>query len=164
MSSEVLLRVYPDLLLTWREHSLLATDRTGAIDADGLQGLFEHDARLLSRWQLLVHGRAPRLVANSAVEPHATLAYYVAPLDGEADPGTDALGLPWEEHDRELVLQVRRFVGRGMHEHVELAGNVAELDVGAFERLHTEPAPWPVGTLGWFGRRCVSKLPNLSVG
>src|SRR5215207_7551900 len=120
MRSELLLRVYPDLLLAWREHSLLATDRTGAIHGVGLQGLFEHDARLLSRWRLLVHGRAPRLVANSAVEPHSTLAYYVAPLAATADPGTDALGLPWEEHDRELVLHVRRFVGRGMHEHVDL--------------------------------------------
>jgi len=171
------------LLLAWREHSLLATDRSGAIDGDGLQGLFEHDARLLSRWRLLVHGRPPRLVANSAVHPHSTLAYYVAPLDREADPGTDALGLPWEEHDRELVLHVRRFVGRGMHEHVDLVNygmrdsrvevawgvaadfaDIVEARGGVRQQQAPVSAAWQMSPLGQGELRLEYQHPQLSLG
>lgn len=120
MHSEVLLGVYPDLRFAWHSRSLLATDRAGAVVGEGLQGLYEHDARLLSRWRLTVHQRVPRLVANSAVETYASEACHVAPLDPEGEAGVDALGLPLDERDREIVVHVRRFVGRGLHEHVEV--------------------------------------------
>jgi glycogen debranching enzyme len=119
MSSELLLRVYPDLLFAYHGHSLLITDRSGTI-GQGLEGLYEHDTRILSRYRLLVHGRVPRLDALSAVDPYSTLAYYVsAPTaDGVAD--SDALGLAQQEQDRQLVIRVARFVGQGLHEDVEL--------------------------------------------
>jgi hypothetical protein len=65
--SETLLSVYPDLRFAYRGHSLLITDRTGAISHQ-LHGLYEHDTRLLSRYTLLVNGRPPRLDALSAVD------------------------------------------------------------------------------------------------
>lgn len=67
MASDILLRAYPDLLFAWHRHSLLVTDRAGAIAGAGLPGLYERDVRLLSRHRLLVHGRPPRLDALSGV-------------------------------------------------------------------------------------------------
>src|SRR5919201_4349548 len=78
MTNEILLRVYPDLLFPYHRHSLLITGRDGTIDGD-LQGLYEHDVRLLSRYRLLLNGRPPRLDSYSAVDPYSTLAYYTAP-------------------------------------------------------------------------------------
>lgn len=182
MHSELLLRVYPDLLFAWRDQSLLATNRDGAIDGVGLQGLFEHDTRLLSKWRLQVHGRSPRLVANTAVEPHSTSAHFVAPLDAEADAGNDALGLPLNEYDRELALHVRRFVGRGMHEHLQLANYAMDVTcvaltweaAGDFADLaearggsRNQDAPvsvaWQVSPLGHGNLRLDYQHPQLSI-
>jgi glycogen debranching enzyme len=121
VTTEILLRVYPELLFAWHGHSLLVTDRAGMLAPDGLQGLYEHDVRLLSRYRLLVHGRPPRLDALSGVDPHSTLAYYVAPPTPDAAGEVDALGLSREEADRQVVIRVVRFVGRGLHEDVEVA-------------------------------------------
>jgi glycogen debranching enzyme len=119
MTSEVLLRTYPDLLFAWHGHSLLVVDRTtGAISGDGLQGLYEHDVRLLSRYRLLVHGRPPRLDALSAVDTYSTLAYYVAPPTREG--GGD------EEGDRQVLIGVARFVGCGLHEDLEVTNHGLE--------------------------------------
>jgi glycogen debranching enzyme len=124
MASEILLLTYPHLLYAWHGHSLLVTDRAGAISGEGLQGLYEHDVRLLSRYRLLVHSRPPRLDALSAVDLYSTLAYYVAPPTAEG--GGD------EEGDRQLLIRVARFVGRGLHEDVELTNhglNTARLEL-----------------------------------
>jgi hypothetical protein len=79
MTSDLLLRVYPDHLFAYRGHSLLITDPSGAI-RDGLQDLYEHDLRLLSQLRLLVHEQPPRLDAVSAVEAHSLVGYLASPL------------------------------------------------------------------------------------
>lgn len=122
MTTELLLRVFPDLLFAWHGHSLLATDRTGIITGEGLQGLYEHDLRLLSRYRLLVNGVPPRLDALSAVDSYSTLAYYIAPPGPEAAQ-PDALGLSAGESDRQVVIRVARFVGQGLHEDVEVTNH-----------------------------------------
>src|SRR5437016_5405822 len=101
MANEVSLRVYPDLLYTYRGHSLLATGRAGEIES-GLQGLYEYDARILSRYKMVVNGQTPRLDALSAVDPYSTLAYYVCPPSADAEIKMDALGLAEEEADRQV--------------------------------------------------------------
>jgi glycogen debranching enzyme len=118
MLNEILLRTYPDYLYAWHGHSLLVTDRTGWVSGEGLQGLYEHDVRLLSRYRLLVHGRPPRLDALSAVDVSSTLAYYLAPPTAEG--GGD------DEGDRQVLIRVARFVGRGLHEDVEVANHGLE--------------------------------------
>lgn len=111
MIGEMLLRVYPDAVFAYHGRTLLVTDRAGMI-AEGLHGLYEHDLRLLSHARLLVNGRLPRLDSLSPVEAHSTLAYYFC-----SALGSDNIQL---EEDRQLVLRVARFVGRGMHEDVEV--------------------------------------------
>src|SRR5947208_2908181 len=122
MTSEILLRVYPDLLFAYHGHSLLVTDRQGNI-ASGLQGLYEHDVRLLSSWRLLVNGRPPRLDAISAVDSHSTLAYYVAPPTPDSSGQSDGAGSLEHEKDRQVVIRVARFVGQGLHEDVEVTNH-----------------------------------------
>ena len=57
MTTELLLRAYPDLLFAYQQTSMLVTSRDGAIQ-DGLQGLYDHDLRLLSKHRLFVHAAA----------------------------------------------------------------------------------------------------------
>jgi glycogen debranching enzyme len=127
MTGEPLLRVYPDLLFAYHAHSLLISDRGGAI-SQGLEGLYEHDTRILSRYRLLVHGGPLRLDSLSAVDAYSTLAYYVSPPTADGAVHTDALGLAVQEQDRQITIRVARFVGQGLHEDVELT-NYGQSDV-----------------------------------
>jgi glycogen debranching enzyme len=122
MTTELLLRVFPDLQFVSRKHSLLVTARDGWI-TDGLQGLFEHDTRLVSRYRMLVNGKLPRLDAVSAVEPYSTLGYYVCAPTADAEDERDALGLSKNELDRQVVITISRFVGEGMVEETEIANH-----------------------------------------
>jgi glycogen debranching enzyme len=121
--SELLLRVFPDLLFAYQGQSLLIVDRrTGCIDA-GLQGVYEHDLRLLSRYALLVNGRQPRLDALSAVRAWSMLAYYVCPPTPEDAASLDATGPLPQEKDRQVVLRLARYVGGGFHEDLDVANH-----------------------------------------
>jgi glycogen debranching enzyme len=125
MLSEIALRVYPGLLFAYHGRSLLITNTGGDIECE-LQGLYEHDARILSRYRLLVNGKSPRLDAISSIDPHSTLGYYVCPPTADSDDDKDALGLSTEEIDRQVVIRVARFVGQGMHEDVEVTNHGLE--------------------------------------
>src|SRR5262245_6239986 len=122
MASEILLRVYPHLLFAYHGRTLLVTDRAGMI-SEGMEGLYEHDLRLLSRYRLLVNECVPKLDALSAVDPYSTLAYYVCPPTPEdAARLEDESSLVYEK-DRQVVVRIARFVGQGMHEDVELTNH-----------------------------------------
>src|SRR5215469_14452635 len=118
MANEILLEVYPNHCFASHGQSLLITDRAGAITG-GLDGLYEHDTRLLSRYRLLIHGRIPRLDALSSVTRCSTLAYYVCAAGWESSSSQ----LLEEELDRQVVLRVARFVGQGLHEDVEMTNH-----------------------------------------
>ncbi|HEX6607534.1 MAG TPA: glycogen debranching N-terminal domain-containing protein, partial [Chloroflexia bacterium] len=109
----------------------MITDRTGNIGHE-LQGLYEQDTRLLSRYTLLVNGSPPRLDALSGVDAYSTLGYYVSPPAPDAQIPRDALGLAQGERDRQVVIRVARFVGRGMHEDLEVTNHgldAADLEI-----------------------------------
>lgn len=112
LASEVLLRVYPELVFSYHQHTLLLLDREGMI-REGLHGLYVHDLRLVSRERLLVNGRPPRLDALTPVTAHSTLGYYYCPATVEG-------GSKAQEEDRQIVLRVARVVGQGMYEEVEV--------------------------------------------
>lgn len=122
MPTEVLLRVFADSFYIYHQRSLLITDRRGRI-TQGLQGLYWHDLRLLSRYRLLVNGDEPRLDALSAVDPFSSLAYYVCPANRGDGDKLDHMGLPEHEADRQVVLRVARFCGQGMHEDIEVTNH-----------------------------------------
>jgi glycogen debranching enzyme len=115
LTSEMLLRVYPELVFSYHQHTLLLLDRGGMI-REGLHGLYEHDLRLLSRERLLVNGRPPQLDAFTLVAAHSSLGYYYC-------PAAMAVGSNDHEADRQIVLRVARFVGQGMYEEVEVTNH-----------------------------------------
>ncbi|HEX8598274.1 MAG TPA: glycogen debranching N-terminal domain-containing protein [Chloroflexia bacterium] len=125
MTTEMLLRVFPDLLFVYKERTLIATGRDGWIDGEsqGLQGFYHRDTRLLSRYRLLVNGKPPRLDAFSAVDPYSTLGYYVCPPTPDAADKRDALGLSEKEIDRQVVISVARFAGEGLCEETEITNH-----------------------------------------
>ncbi|HEY0071425.1 MAG TPA: glycogen debranching N-terminal domain-containing protein [Chloroflexia bacterium] len=125
MTTELLLRAFPDLLFVYRAHSLMATGRDGWIDdrLHGLQGFYHQDTRLISRYRLLVNGNPPRLDSLSTVDPYSTLGYYVCPPTAEAEDTRDALGLSEKEIDRQVVITVARFAGKGLREETEIANH-----------------------------------------
>ena len=116
-----LLRVFPNLVFAWHGRSLLVTNRAGAI-TEGVEGLYEHDLRLLSRLRLLVNGTPPRLDALSQVDAYSTLAYYVCAPAGERDEQGDGTASS-EERDRQVSIRVARFVGQGLHADLEIANH-----------------------------------------
>jgi glycogen debranching enzyme len=120
-TTNVLLRVFPDLVFAWHGRSLLITERAGVVTSE-LEGLYERDLRLLSRLRLLVNGTPPRLDALSQVNAYSTLAYYVCPPMGENDAkGNDTASS--EERDRQVAIRVARFVGQGLHADIEVSNH-----------------------------------------
>jgi glycogen debranching enzyme len=86
---------------------------TGDISADEPHGLFFRDTRLLSRWQFLVDGARPELLARMEGEPFATT--FVARARPQAGRADSTL----------LVLR-HRYVGDGMREDVVLRNLAGE--------------------------------------
>ena len=97
----------------------------GDIDGEGAQGLFARDARLLSRWRLLVDGHPAQPLGGFTTEP--SVGVYVARAhvrDGRLEPT--------------LLVERHRSIGSGMSEEVVLrnygpepAGASITIDVAA---------------------------------
>ena len=119
MTSDIQLSVYPHFAFAYHGRSLLVTDRAGAITG-GLEGLYEHDLRLLSRLRLLVNGQPPRLDALSPVDAYSSLAYYVCPPAANGDASGQGGG---EERDRQVAIRVARFVGQGLHADIAITNH-----------------------------------------
>ncbi len=119
VTSDIQLSVYPHFAFAYHGRSLLVTDRAGAITG-GLEGLYEHDLRLLSRLRLLVNGQPPRLDALSPVDAYSSLAYYVCPPAANGDASGQGGG---EERDRQVAIRVARFVGQGLHADIAITNH-----------------------------------------
>ena len=67
------------------------------------EGFFFRDTRFLSRWTLRINGQPPEALARSIVDPYsATYVSHGRPRPGRADSN--------------LLVERRRYVGRGMRE------------------------------------------------
>src|SRR5215510_9141432 len=116
-----------------RSRTVLVTDRDGLVRGQPSQGLFVHQARLLSRWEYSINGTSPRSVALSSVQQHSWLGYYILQAPG-VDPGPPDQGsggmLAMSEET--LEMKVSRFVGEGLHEDIDLTNytlQAIELDL-----------------------------------
>ena len=107
------LRARPDALHLFQGHSLLITAQDGVVRGRDGQGLYEQNTRLLSHWEHQINGKGLKFVAASSVDAYSMLAYYLA-----ADVLEEVPGLKAEEPG--LALRVSRFLGKGMHEDVDL--------------------------------------------
>jgi glycogen debranching enzyme len=97
----------------------------GAVSPVSAEGFFFRDTRFLSRWSLRINGQAPEALARAVADPYS--ATFVA----RARPRQDRA-------DSNLMVERRRYVGRGMREDLvirnfgeEPAYCAAELVYGA---------------------------------
>jgi glycogen debranching enzyme len=92
-----------DRLTVVEGSAFLISSGSGDVAPDRSEGFFFRESRFLSRWELLVNGRSPEILAASTPDPYqATLVSRVAGREGQADATL-------------LVLR-HRYVGRGMRE------------------------------------------------
>ena len=99
-----------------RARTALATGDDGFISGKGQQGLWCYQTRILSRYRWRINGKPPEMSANSAIEQHWWLGYYIAPPANckktethECDPAQQT-----------IELKLTRVVGNGFWEKVEL--------------------------------------------
>ena len=99
-------------------YTVLLSDADGTITADRAQGLFDHDTRLLSSYEIVLAGVSPRVDSSGLLEPFRWTARLTVPL-----AGGDAKGprLPQDA----LELTIRRRVGNGMIEELEIRNHSA---------------------------------------
>ena len=106
--SLVSLRPSGDRFHLYRNHLVLSTGLDGFVRG-GEQGLFAHEARVLSELRYLVNGEEPRPVGVSPVSATESLAYYIALPPGRgAGPPDRGSGLVIEDTQQTLELTVRR--------------------------------------------------------
>lgn len=132
----VRLRPRPDNLQVSRSRTVLVTDRQGLVRGPGADGLFVHQARLLSRWEYRVNGNPPRAVALSSVQQHSWLGYYIirAP-DVDAGPPDHGSGEMVAMSEETLEIRVSRFLGEGLHEDIDLVNYTLQSIEFDFELL-----------------------------
>ena len=99
----------PEQLIAIDGTTFALSDRDGDISG-GVQGLFARDARYLSRWQLLLAGKRPRLLTAHHVDSFSNLCFL---SNGEAAT------LP----PNSVSIMRRRVVGDGMEEEFELTNH-----------------------------------------
>ena len=130
-SGRSMVRLHPreDSFEVSQGRTVLSTNIHGFIMADGSNGLFVHQTRMLSRYRWLLDGMEPLAVALSNVEQHSWLGYYIqAPhslAEGAQDRGSGEME---NVSERSVELRLSRTVGWGVHEDIDLT-NYAERPV-----------------------------------
>src|SRR5579864_1870943 len=117
----VRLRPRPEQTQVSRSRTVLVMDRHGLVCGGPREGLFVHQARLLSRWEYRVNGVEPMPVALSNVQQHSWLGYYIRQAPGvPAGPHDEGSGGMVAMSEETLEIKVSRFVGEGLHEDIDL--------------------------------------------
>src|SRR5215216_4291923 len=115
------LRPRQDTLYVSQGRVVFATQRDGMLEPDAEHGLLVYKTRMLSRYRYLINGNPIPAVVSSNVQQHSWMGYYITTAPGvETGPKDEASGQlkPDTQHTLELIL--RRFVGPGIHEDVDL--------------------------------------------
>ena len=99
-----------------RGRTAFVTDSTGRVGADPHHGLFVFQTRLLGKYRWLMNGSEPEFSCGSNIEQHSWMGYYIqAPTNWKDTPTKESSPL-----QQTIELRVKRFVGEGMHEDVQL--------------------------------------------
>jgi glycogen debranching enzyme len=117
------LRPRDDALRVSQGRTVLITARDGFIDADTDNGLFVHKTRMLSHYSYQINGEEPELVAESNLEQHSALFYYVISPPTPHRKSWNAKGGTEEV----VELRLSRIVGEGLHEDVDLTNYTQKL-------------------------------------
>jgi glycogen debranching enzyme len=109
--------VRPDDLIAHRGCTVLVTDTRGRIGR-GMEGLYLHQTRFLSRFAIKIDGAAPRFVSANVVDHHFITAYHLAPSPARGAAGPtpqDDNSTGGEIVQKGIELQVNAFAGSGLH-------------------------------------------------
>ncbi len=125
--------VWPDQLdvdphhgqhLVHHGYTVLLSNADGTIEG-GRQGLFDHDTRVLSRYEIALDGVAPRVDSTGLIDA----SHWIARLT-VARAGGDARGPHLPQDALELTL--RREIGNGMIETIDIDNHSATAASAAF--------------------------------
>jgi glycogen debranching enzyme len=94
--------VDPDTVVLIEGSSFCISDPVGDIAAEGVNGLFIQDTRVLSRWDVHINDERIRLLVGLVPEPYHGLYLGLAPTIGE--------------HRQAIVVERHRWIGKGMRE------------------------------------------------
>jgi glycogen debranching enzyme len=114
---QVRLRARQDAVFTSRGDTVLASNPAGSIKGGPEQGLFVQQTRLLSRHRIALADREPLLAAGSNSRQDRWDGYLIVPPPG--DDGDEA-SLPQRASQETIELVLRRVVGEGMHEDIDI--------------------------------------------
>jgi len=102
-----------------RGRTAFVTGPTGHINRDPHHGLFVFQTRLLGKYRWLMNGAEPEFSCGSNIEQHSWMGYYIqAPKDWKETPPEESSPL-----QQTVELRLKRFVGEGMHEDVQLTNH-----------------------------------------
>lgn len=144
--SLVALRPSGDRLHLHFNHTVLSTGLDGWIRG-GEQGLFVHEARLISDYRILIGRKEPRPVGVSAIDARRSHGYHVCfPPDRPGGPVDEGSGLIVEDTQQTLELIVRRALGTSADSRADILTEEFELtnyssDRTAFDltlRIHSD--------------------------
>lgn len=119
--SLIQLRPRQNTLYVSQGRVVFATQRDGMLEPEPEHGLLVYKTRMLSRYHYLIDGKPLHAVVSSNVQQHSWMGYYivVAPsVDTEPIDASSSHLNAATQHTLELIL--RRFVGPGIHEDVDL--------------------------------------------
>src|SRR5512135_3491498 len=103
-----------------QSRTVMVTGLNGMVERDHTPGLYVHKTRMLSRWEYLINGQHPALVAASNVEQHSWLGYYIQLAPGMHIEAEDRGSREMEDSSEyTLEMRVSRFIGFGMHEDLD---------------------------------------------
>ena len=96
--------------------TVLATSPDGFVFKHNEHGLWVYQTRMLSRYRWLVNGKPPLMSANSNIQQHSWLGYYIASPPNIKDTGLDEC----DPAQQSIELRLSRQIDSGLHEDVEL--------------------------------------------
>jgi len=125
--SLIQLRPRPNTLYVSQGRVVFATQLDGMLEPEPEHGLLVYKTRMLSRYRYLIDGHAIHVAASTQVQQHSWMGYYITTAP-RADRGqTDEANLPLKVVTQQtLELILRRFVGPGVHEDVDLTNYTQE--------------------------------------
>ncbi|HST77980.1 MAG TPA: glycogen debranching N-terminal domain-containing protein, partial [Verrucomicrobiae bacterium] len=112
----VRLRPRNSTLYASQGRTVMATSPDGFIFKHNEHGLWVYQTRMLSRYRWLINGKPPLMAANSNVQQHSWLGYYIASPPNIKDTGLDEC----DPAQQSIELRLSRKIDSGLHEDVEL--------------------------------------------
>ena len=106
---------------------VFATQPDGMLEPEPEHGLLVYKTRMLSRYRYLINGQPVHAVASTQVQQDSWMGYYITAAPSVEQGKNREASLPLRAVTQQtLELILRRFVGPGIHEDVDLTNYTQE--------------------------------------